>query len=186
MPQIISFFKKYKVKSILIPLIIISTGGATYFSTTPHSFSKKVIPKIEANKQYEVSKIVDGDTLDIKVGTQSVRVRMLGVDTPETVDPRKVVQCFGKISSDKTKELLLKHSVTLETDPTQGITDKYGRVLAYVYRDDGLFINKYLLENGYAHEYTYNIPYQKQSEFKELAKTAQTNKLGLWNSCQTI
>ncbi|MDO8430442.1 MAG: thermonuclease family protein [Candidatus Taylorbacteria bacterium] len=187
MSEILSFLKKYKVKSLIIALIILSTSGATYVSSTSKSPTKKKnIPKIEVNKPYEVIKVIDGDTFEIKVDTKIVKVRMLGVDTPETVDPRKVVQCFGKIASDKTKELLLKHSVTLETDPTQGIVDKYGRVLAYVYRDDGLFINKYLLENGYAHEYTYNIPYQKQLEFKELAKVAQTNKLGLWDSCNSI
>lgn len=125
-------------------------------------------------------KIIDGDTFDVKINKQVVRVRLLGVDTPETVDPRKAVQCFGKEASDKMKELLIGYSVTLETDPTQSMTDKYGRLLAYVYRDDGLFINKYLLENGYAHEYTYNIPYQKMDEFKALERQARDNRVGLW------
>jgi micrococcal nuclease len=76
--------------------------------------------------------------------------------------------------------LLLNHSVKLLPDPTQSILDKYDRPLAYVYRDDGLFINKTLIEEGFAHEYTYKIPYEKQKEFKELEKSAREAKVGLW------
>lgn len=170
--------RKYKIKIGLITLIIaVSTTGA--YTTTS---SKKKVPVIDPQVKYQVVKVMDGDTFQVKVGQQNVTVRMIGIDTPETVDPRKVVQCFGKEASNKTKELLLKHSVTLQTDPTQAKTDKYHRVLAYVYRDDDFFINKYLVENGYAHEYTYNIPYQKQTEFKEVEKIAREEKLGLWGS----
>ncbi len=182
MPIKISFSNR-QIKSFIIALIVLFTGGATYVSNTPKTPYKKVsknIPSIEVNKQYEVTKVVDGDTFDIKLENQTVKVRMLGVDTPETVDPRKTVQCFGKEASNKTKELLLKHTVSLQTDPTQGITDKYDRLLAYVYRDDGLFINEYLLKNGFAHEYTYNIPYTKQTEFKALEKEARESRAGLW------
>ena len=178
MPRILGIMP---IKTILIVSIILLTGGATYVSSTLENYTKK-IPKIDSNTKYEVIKVLDGDTFDIKVENQEVTVRMIGVDTPETVDPRKVVQCFGKEASDKTKELLMKHFVTLETDPTQSKTDKFNRILAYVYREDSLFINKYLLENGYAHEYTYNIPYQKQAEFKELEKKAKEEQKGLWGS----
>jgi micrococcal nuclease len=172
-----------QIKSLIIALIIALTGGATYVSNTSKTPFKKVsknIPSIEVNKQYEVIKVVDGDTFNIKVEDQTVKVRMLGVDTPETVDTRKTVQCFGIEASNKVKELLSKRTVTLETDPTQGIEDKYDRLLAYVYRDDGLPINEYLLENGYAYEYTYNVPYSKQDKFKQLARSARENKVGLW------
>jgi len=75
--------------------------------------------------------------------------------------------------------------VRIEKDQTQGELDKYGRTLAYVYRDDGLFYNKYMIEQGYAHEYTYNLPYKYQSEFKAAEKSARENQLGLWspNTC---
>ncbi len=105
---------------------------------------------------------------------------MLGIDTPETVDPRKTVQCFGKEASNKTKELLSNHSVYLETDNSQSLEDKYNRILAYITREDGLKINEYLLSNGFAHEYTYKIPYERQKEFKKLEKEARVNKAGLW------
>lgn len=180
MPQT-SFIKKYKIKIGLITFIIAISSVGTY-SSSNHSSSKVKLPKIDPEKQYEVVKIVDGDTFKVKVEERTVTVRMIGVDTPETVDPRKVVQCFGKEASAKTKELLWKHSVVLKIDPTQAIADKYGRLLAYVYRDDGIFINKYLLENGYAHEYTYNVPYQYQKDFKDLEKKAREGKVGLWGS----
>lgn len=172
---------KYQIKLILILLITITSSVGAYFSKASQPVTKSQIPKIDSETSYEVTKVADGDTFKIKVEGQTVTVRMLGIDTPETVDPRKQVQCFGKEASNKTKELLLKHSVTLQTDPTQGMTDKFNRVLAYVYIDD-LFVNKYLIENGYAHEYTYNIPYEKQVEFKEAEKSAREGQKGLWGS----
>jgi micrococcal nuclease len=182
MSEIIFLFKKYKIKTIIIACIILTTGSATYVTSTPkYKTNRKNIPAIEVNKEYEVVKVIDGDTFDIKIGSQIIKVRMLGIDTPETVDPRKDVQCFGKQASDKTKELLLNKLVTLETDPTQSTTDKYNRILAYVY-SNSVLINKYLIENGYAHEYTYNIPYSKQIDFKSSEKSARENRLGLWGS----
>ena len=175
-----SNIKKHKIKIILILIIIISTVFAVYFSNSSKVNYKNKLPKIDENTLYPVVRVIDGDTFDTKVGKQTVRVRMLGVNTPETVDPRKPVECFGKEASEETKGLLVKHSVKLQTDSTQSLSDKFGRLLAYVYRDDGLFINEYLVENGYAHEYTYDIPYQKQVEFKKKEKTASESKEGLW------
>ncbi len=178
---------KYKVKIILIGIIITVSSLGAYFSSASNSFIGRTFKllKIDPNVEYQVTKIVDGDTFDIKVGTKTVRVRMLGVDTPETVDPRKIVQCFGKEASKMSRELLGKHKVTLKTDSTQSTADKFNRLLAYVYRDDGLFINQYLLKNGYAHEYTYGVPYEKQKEFKEMEKVAREGKKGLWGEICT-
>lgn len=134
---------------------------------------------------YSVSSIVDGDTLKINMNGNIETLRLIGMDTPETVDPRKTVQCFGKEASNKAKELLTGKKVRIEKDPTQGERDKYNRLLAYIHLEDGLFYNKYMIANGYAHEYTYNTPYKYQSEFKAAQKSAQANLLGLWspNTC---
>jgi micrococcal nuclease len=131
---------------------------------------------------YSVSSVVDGDTIKINKDGLIVTLRLIGLDTPETVDPRKPVQCFGKEASNKAKELLTGKKVRIETDSTQGNLDKYGRTLAYIYREDDLFYNKYMIEQGYAHEYTYGTPYKYQTEFKNAQKLAQTNSLGLWSS----
>lgn len=134
---------------------------------------------------YAVTKVVDGDTFDVSMNGETKRIRLIGVDTPETVDPRKPVQCFGKEASQKAKELLLNKKVKLEFDPTQGEVDKYGRTLAYAFREDGLFYNKWIIENGYAHEYTYSHPYKYQQDFKMAENKARESKVGLWadNAC---
>lgn len=129
---------------------------------------------------YRVVKVVDGDTLAVLMDGGSVTLRLIGIDTPETVDPRKPVQCFGKAASDKAKELLTAQTVRLEFDASQGTLDKYGRTLAYVFLADGTFFNQYMISAGYAHEYTFNLPYKYQKEFKEAEKTAREEKKGLW------
>lgn len=152
-------------------------------SNNASSTAKSTNPQTPQQKEpyFEVTKIIDGDTIEVKINTQTEKIRMIGVDTPETLDPRKPVQCFGNEASAKTKELLLNKKVRLEIDTTQSDRDKYQRLLRYIYRDDGLFINKWLIQNGYAHEYTYNIPYKFQQEFKTAEKYARENSLGLWN-----
>jgi len=128
---------------------------------------------------YKVLSVVDGDTIKIEtIGT----LRLIGIDTPEIVDPRKPVQCFALEASNKAKELLNGKKVYLEFDTSQGRMDKYGRTLAYVFREDGLFFNKVMISDGYAFEYTYNTPYKYQTEFKNAAKNARELLLGLWSA----
>lgn len=139
-------------------------------------------PKIDSQyTYYSVTEIVDGDTVKININGTVETLRLIGLDTPETVDPRKPVQCFGKEASNKGKELLTGKKVRLEKDSTQGDKDKYGRTLAYIYIESGIFYNKYMVEQGYAHEYTYNTAYKYQAEFKQAQKTAEANKVGLWS-----
>lgn len=134
---------------------------------------------------YSVTQVVDGDTVKVNMNGTVTTLRLIGMDTPETVDPRKPVQCFGTEASNKAKELLVGKKIRIEKDSTQGELDKYGRTLAYVYREDGLFFNKYMIEQGYAHEYTYNTPYKYQAEFKTAQTSARDNQRGLWspNTC---
>ncbi len=141
--------------------------------------------ELDSSQWYPVTKVVDGDTIKVSIGGTDVTIRLIGVDTPETVDPRKTVQCFGKEASNETKQILQGQSVRIETDPSQGMYDKYGRLLAYVYaplnsKQEGLLVNKYLIAEGYGHEYTYNIPYKYQAEFKAAEVAARTQKKGLW------
>jgi len=129
---------------------------------------------------YPVAKVVDGDTIDVMVNSEKVRVRLIGLDTPEIVDPRKPVQCFGKEASDKAKQILTGTSVRLEMDPSQDTYDKYGRLLAYAFLQDGTNFDKYMIAEGYGHEYTYNLPYKYQKEFRAAEKKARDEKKGLW------
>ncbi len=150
------------------------------------SIKNSMTPTKLTGVTYKVAKVVDGDTINVLVDGKSRPIRLIGIDTPETVDPRKSVQCFGKEASNKTKELLTGKSVVLEEDPTQGDTDKYNRLLRFVFLEDGTHINKLLISEGYAHEYTYQgNPYKYQSEFIQAQTQARENKKGLWadNAC---
>lgn len=142
---------------------------------------------INENKIYPVAYVLDGDTFKVKIKKKEVTVRMLGIDTPETVDPRKPPQCYGKEASDETKKLLSRKTVRLKLNPNREEKDRYGRYLAYVYLVDNnseIFINEFLLQNGYAKEYTYGKAYMFQKEFRTIEKLAQEGKKGLWGECQ--
>lgn len=129
---------------------------------------------------YKVTKIVDGDTIAVDISGKVETLRLIGINTPETVDPRKPVECFGKEASDKAKAVLTGKSVRLEADSTQDERDKYGRLLRYVFLADGTSFNKMMISEGYAYEYTYSTPYKYQSEYKQAEKEAKGAGRGLW------
>ncbi|KKW19209.1 MAG: Micrococcal nuclease [Parcubacteria group bacterium GW2011_GWA2_51_10] len=133
------------------------------------------------SRSYPVTKVVDGDTVVVNIDGKNTTLRLIGLDTPETADPRKPVQCFGEEASQRAREILTGNSVQLEMDPSQGELDKYGRTLAYVFLEDGTFFNKLMISEGYGHEYTYNLAYKYQKEFREAEYDAQENKRGLWS-----
>jgi micrococcal nuclease len=140
----------------------------------------------DQTQYYPVVRVVDGDTVVVKIDGVDETLRLIGIDTPETVDPRKPVQCFGIEASNKAKEWLSGKMVELESDPSQDERDKYGRLLRYVRIQEGLFYNLEIIKQGYAHEYTYIIPYKYQTEFKNAEDYARENELGLWHpdACQ--
>lgn len=131
---------------------------------------------------YDVVKVTDGDTIDVLINGKIERLRLIGIDTPETVDPRKPVQCFGVEASNKAKTVLTGKKVSLESDSTQGERDKYGRLLRYVFLEDGTNFNLMMIREGYANEYTYRVPYKYQSTFKQAQKDAEAKNKGLWDS----
>jgi micrococcal nuclease len=180
--------KKSTIKRILFLLISLelafvwrfSGGGSVFSSSTKYLPSSGFVATSSA-ALYPVTRVVDGDTIKISMEGKDETIRLLGVDTPELVDPRKPVQCFAKAASEETKKLLNGMSVSLEVDPTQGERDKYGRLLAYVLLPDGTNISEYLIRNGFAHEYTFeNNPHRYQTQFRQAQKEASDNKRGLW------
>jgi micrococcal nuclease len=169
--------------SVLIALITLFFGNSVIQKSSPVSEKttvKKPAPHIEANMLYSVTHVVDGDTLDVDIAGEKERIRLIGLNTPETVDPRRPVECFGKEASAKAKDILTEQKVKIETDPSQGTRDKYGRLLAYIFLPDGTLFNKMMIEEGYGHEYTYHLPYKYQIEFKAAERTARELKKGLW------
>ncbi len=131
------------------------------------------------SERYQVVKVVDGDTIKIDYKGEIKSVRLIGIDTPETKHPQKQVECFGKEAFQKMKDLVVDKKVKIEFDNTQNRVDKYGRLLLYIWVDD-IFINNYMVSNGYAHEYTYNTPYKYQKEFREAQDNAKKEGKGLW------
>jgi micrococcal nuclease len=121
-----------------------------------------------------VKRVIDGDTL---VLANDERVRLIGVDTPETKHPRKPVQRFGKEASLFTKRMVEGKEVRLEFDWQK--RDKYGRLLAYIYLLDGTFVNAEIIKQGYGFAYT-RFPFKYLEEFRSYEKEARENRKGLW------
>ena len=123
-----------------------------------------------------VERVVDGDTIIVEgVG----RVRLIGVDTPETVHPNRPVEFFGKEASAFAKRLLEGKRVRLEYD--QERQDRYGRTLAYVYLADGTFVNAEIIRRGYGHAYT-RFPFRHMEAFRQFEREARDNRRGLWGT----
>ena len=139
---------------------------------------------IEENVYYPVVYVVDGDTFKTRVAGKTITVRLLGVNTPETVDPRRNVECYGPEASQAVKGLISGQKVLMKLNPQRERRDKYGRYLAYVYLENGLFLNEYVLQEGLAREYTYGRPYTFQAEFRAIEAEAQAGQKGLWGSCK--
>ena len=162
--------KRFKARNLIIGLVALLSASYMGLNTLGSQDAKAV-------DVYMVTRVVDGDTLEIQQGEKKEKVRLIGVDTPETVKPNTPVQPYGKEASDFTKSMLLNKEVTLEFDAAR--TDKYGRLLAYIYLDNKMF-NETLLEEGYARLMTVppNVKYVER--FVELQKQAREAEKGLW------
>ena len=129
-----------------------------------------------------VLRVVDGDTILVSAGGHQERVRYIGVDTPETVKPGTPVQCFGKRASAYNHALVDGRTVRLVGDAEA--RDRYGRLLAYVYRSgDGLFVNAALVRGGYATTLTIPPNVAHADELAALAGEARGAGRGLWSAC---
>ena len=129
-----------------------------------------------------VVKVVDGDTIHVQLGPVREKVRYIGIDTPETKDPRKPVQCFGEKASRFNARLVGDERVRLVRDVEE--RDRYGRLLAYVHRErDGLFVNAELARLGYAQPLTITPNVRYADRFAALAREAREAGRGLWAEC---
>ena len=127
-----------------------------------------------ADNFYTCTRVVDGDTIVVEgIG----KIRLIGVDTPETVHPRKPVEYYGKEASNFTKKMVEGKKVRLEYDWQK--KDKYRRTLAYVYLKDGTFLNAEIVKQGYGYAYT-KYPFKYLEQFRKYGKEARENKRGLW------
>jgi micrococcal nuclease len=132
--------------------------------------------------QGEVVRVVDGDTIRVRLGDRTERVRYIGIDTPESVKPGTPVQCYAKRASAANEALVAGQRVRLVGDVEH--RDRYGRLLAYVYRaGDGAFVNALLVRDGYARTLTIAPNVAHAAEFARLARGAREAGRGLWRAC---
>ncbi|MGQ9547393.1 MAG: thermonuclease family protein [Roseiflexus sp.] len=128
-----------------------------------------------------VTNVADGDTIEVSLNGRTERVRLIGVDTPETSHPSRPVECFGREASAFTRELLRGQTVLLEDDPTQDNRDRFNRLLRFVWFPDGRLANYEIIAQGYGFEYTFRRPYRYQAEFKAAERAARDAQIGLWS-----
>jgi len=128
----------------------------------------------------KVIRVIDGDTFEIYIDRKLEKVRMIGINNPESVDPKREIECYGMEASDKLKKLIQGKIVRIEQDNTQDDKDKFGRMLRYVFIDNEN-INKKMIKEGFAFEYTYKKPYKYQKEFQKEEMFSRENKVGMWS-----
>ncbi|MSW84412.1 MAG: hypothetical protein F2832_06670 [Actinobacteria bacterium] len=129
-----------------------------------------------------VERVVDGDTFVVRTNHGLERVRLIGVDTPETVKPKAPVECFGPEASAEAGRLLAGRTVRLEFDVER--RDAYGRLLAWVFRrPDGLLINEALLRGGWGERFRNTPNTRYRDRLVKAERTARREGAGLWGAC---
>lgn len=176
--------KKYVIKTVIALIVLIP--GIIAGTTKKEEILKALGIEIEttataniSEDSYKVTSVTDGDTFKINYNGQETKVRLIGIDTPESVHPESSKNTeYGKEAANYTKSLLENKTVKLEFDVSQ--TDQYGRLLAYVYLENGEMLNEKLLKEGYAQVATYAPNVKYVEKFEQLQKEARENKLGFW------
>ena len=130
-----------------------------------------------AQELVRVNRVIDGDTIVLENGE---RVRLLGVNTPEVNHPKKGVEVFGKEAADFTQRMVEGKLVRLESDPIARKREKHSRTLAYVFLQDGTFLNAEIVKQGYGFSVSALPPLKYEYEFRKLEQEARENRRGLW------
>ena len=182
-----------KLKAILT-LCLLITSFLVWLDHTP---ACKILPSGQKNsfrthssdyekyngETFTVINVVDGDTLDVDIpdgNHNSTRIRLWGVDTPETKSPKIQPMYFGREASEFTKKLTLGNQVTLYLEP-QKTRGYYGRLLAYVQLPDKRFLNEALLTEGYSYA-ELRYPHSFYQKYSQLEAAARGQKKGLWQN----
>jgi endonuclease YncB( thermonuclease family) len=173
---------------LALVIVAVASFASSSFSAHPSGGDVVLLPRVDGFEIAQVERVVDGDTIVVtrRGSSDHETVRLVGVDAPETVDRDRPVGCFGPEASEFLTELLADGTaVYLEADPVQGDTDRYGRLLRYVYEfsadGPGESVNLQLLRDGYAE--AYRGDHQRQSEYGEATRDAEESGAGLWSAC---
>ncbi len=170
---------KRQIISLAISLII---AASSYYATKHPQHAAQIASDVPAGT-YNVTEFVDGDTIAVDMNGKKEKIRMIGVDTPETHDPRKSVECFGQAAAAYTKTLIGDKPVRLEADQLSTNRDRYDRLLRYVYTSDNKLVEAEIIKNGYGFAYV-SFPFSKLDEFRGYEKQARDQNKGLWSGCQ--
>lgn len=163
--------RRLRRKTSLAGLVVLAVLALLARGPLKDVFAPKPAPEGEWRT---IVRVVDGDTV---VLDGNERVRLIGVDMPESVDPRRPVQYFGQEASAFTHRMAEGKRARLAYD--QERTDRYGRTLAYVYLEDGTFLNAEIIRQGYGHAYT-RFRFRYADEFRAYEREARENRRGLW------
>lgn len=165
-------------------ILILTIGQQQGWFKSASNVAPQVKSAVTQNQPglYHVTEFVDGDTIKIDMNGKVETLRFIGVDTPETHDPRKAVQCYGQAAAAFTKQLIGTSNVRLEADPINTNRDRYDRLLRYIYLPDGTLVNSEIIKQGYGFAYL-SFPFSKSDEFRTLQTEAQDAKRGLWGTC---
>ncbi len=168
--------KKQLIRTGLLFIVLIFA----YFLNPP------ITPPTNQSATTKVTRVIDGDTVELE---NKQKVRYIGIDTPELHDPRKPVECFAKEAFEKNKQLVEGKEIKLEKDVSD--KDKYGRLLRYVFiqqeaTSTPLFVNEYLVREGYAHASTFPPDVKYAELFKQAQQEAMSEEKGLWKKCINV
>lgn len=173
---------------LFLTLLVLLDHGRTgrRLQFPPKSEEKTKVFDLEKyhGKTFTVVHVIDGDTIDIDVPDgryERTRIRLLGIDTPETGGEKSGVMYFGPEASEFTKKLALGKSVTVYLDSPNPTRGKYGRLLAYVKLPDGRFLNEVLLTKGFAYADT-RFSHSFYNKYRQLQAVARSDKKGLWQN----
>jgi micrococcal nuclease len=176
---------KFSARSVFTLVSLIALGYFTWIYVYPRLVEKES----RESELHKVKRVIDGDTFELESGE---KVRLLGIDTPEKYESKKLnsdaersgqdkktIQKLGELASDYAASLISNKRVKLLPEPNHEDKDRYGRLLRYVYLEDGTDFNKRMVEDGYAYAFRkYKI--SRLDEFIEAERRARLNKRGLW------
>jgi micrococcal nuclease len=174
---------KFLFPLALLAIAALEAGSATHQEPRVGISEQSIESRNEIPEKRVVIRVIDGDTI---VVNPNEKVRLIGVDAPETVHPNRTAQCFGRDAKEFTRSLVERQTIRLvldESNAARNHKDRYGRTLAYVYFDDGTMLNAELIRRGYAHAYT-RFPFRHVVEFRQLERIARSQAVGLWASCR--
>lgn len=169
---------------VLAWLVVLQKQPARLPSATPSPSPTAPAATVSGDTTtlYPVVQIVDGDTIKVEVDGVRDTVRLVGINTPESVDPRRPVECLSREATVFLQSLLMNNLVSLETDAAQSNRDRYGRLLRFVFLPDGTDAGLKMIQEGYAHEALYSSkPHKYRQAYVDAQNAAIAAQRGLWN-----